>query len=44
MGICSMTQGTQTGHCNNIEGWDEEGDGSEFQEGGDICIPIVDSC
>ena len=26
------------GICINLEGWDGEGDGSEFQKGGDICI------
>ena len=25
--------------CINLEGWDGEGDGREFQKGGDICIP-----
>ena len=28
----------------NLEGWDREGDGREVQEGGDICIPMADSC
>ena len=27
----------------NLEGWDDEGDASEFQKGGDICIPMADS-
>ena len=27
-----------------LEGWDAEGDGKEVQEGGDICIPLSDSC
>ena len=27
-----------------LEGWDVEGDGSEVQEGGDICISMADSC
>ena len=31
------------GLCVNLEGWDGEGDGKEFQNGGDICIPMVDS-
>ena len=26
------------GLCINLEGWDGEGDGREFQKGGDICI------
>ena len=25
----------------NLEGWEGEGDGKEFQEGGDICIPMM---
>ena len=32
------------GLCINLEAWDGEGDGREVQEGGDICIPMVDSC
>ena len=32
------------GLCNNLEGWDGEGDGREVQEGRDICIPVADSC
>ena len=31
-------------HCYNLEGWDGEGDGREVQEGGNICIPMADSC
>ena len=27
------------GLCINLEGWGREGDGREFQKGGDICIP-----
>ena len=30
--------------CINLEGWDGERDGREVQEGGDICIPMADSC
>ena len=29
------------GLCINLEGWDGEGDGREFQQGGDICIPMA---
>ena len=29
------------GFCINLDG---EGDGREVQKGGDICIPIADSC
>ena len=32
------------GLCMNLEGWDREGDGREFQKGGNICIPMADSC
>ena len=43
-----MAQETQTGLCINLEGWDgegdTEGDGREVQKGGDICIPMADSC
>ena len=30
--------------CINLEGWGGEGDGREVQKGGDICIPVADSC
>ena len=32
------------GLCINLEGWDGMRDGKEFQKGGDICIPMTDSC
>ena len=32
------------GLCINLEGWDGEGDGREFQKGGDIWIPMADAC
>ena len=32
------------GLCINLEGWDGEGDGRDIQEGGDIGIPMADSC
>ena len=28
----------------NLEVWDGEGDEKEIQKGGDICIPMADSC
>ena len=34
----------QQGLCINLEAWDGEGDGRMFQKGGDIYIPMVDSC
>ena len=42
MGICYMAQETQTGALCQPRGW--EGDGKEVQKGGDICIPMADSC
>ena len=35
---------TQPGLCNSFEGWGGEGGRRESQEGGDICITMVDSC
>ena len=32
------------GFCINLGGWDGERDGREVQKGGDICIPMADSC
>ena len=32
------------GLCINLEEWDGEGDGREVQEGGNIYIPMADSC
>ena len=32
------------GLCINLEGWNGERDGREVQKGGDICIPMADSC
>ena len=32
------------GLCINLARWDGEGDGREVQKGGDICIPMADSC
>ena len=32
------------GLCINLEGWDGEESGREFQKGRDICIPMADSC
>ena len=39
-----MAQKTQTGAFINLEGWDGEGAGREVLKGGDICIPMADSC
>ena len=32
------------GLCINLELWDGEGDRKEAQKGGNICIPMADSC
>ena len=32
------------GVCIKLEGWGGEGNGREVQKGGDICIPMADSC
>ena len=40
--VCLRT--LKQGLCINIEGWDGERDGREFPKGGDICIPMGDSC
>ena len=43
-GICCMAQETQTGALYQPRGQDGEGDEREAQKGGDICIPMADSC
>ena len=30
--------------CINLKGWAGKRDGREFQKGGDICVPMADSC
>ena len=44
MGICCVTQETQTGALQQAEGWIGKGDGWELWEGGDMGIPMADSC
>ena len=39
-----MAQETQTEACIYLEGWDWKGDGRDVQKGGDICIPMAESC
>ena len=39
-----MTQGAQTGALGQPRGRDGVGGGKKAQEGGDICIPMADSC
>ena len=44
MGIFCMAQETQTGILYQPSGVDGEGAGREVQKGGNICIPVADSC
>ena len=44
MGICCLAQETQTGALYQPRGVGWGGDGREGQKGGDICIPMADSC
>ena len=39
-----MAQEIQTGSLYHPRGVDVQGDGKEAQQGGDICIPMPDSC
>ena len=39
-----MTQGTQTGACNNLQGWERVGSRRKVQEGRDIHTPMINSC
>ena len=32
------------GLCDNLEGWDGEEDGKEVRDGGDMGVPMADSC
>ena len=32
------------GLCIKLDGWDRKANEREVQEGGNICIPMVDSC
>ena len=44
MGICCMAQETQTGALHQPTGVGCGGRGREVQKGGDLCIPMADSC
>ena len=39
-----MSEEVQTGSLYQSRGVNGEGDGREVKKGGDICIPIADSC
>ena len=43
-GETEFGDGDEVGDYIKLEGWDGEGDGKEVKEGGDICIPVADSC
>ena len=38
------TRKLKQGLCINLEGWDGEGNGREAQKGGNVCIPMAESC
>jgi len=44
MAICCMTQGTQTGALYQPKRVRRGGRWEGAQEGGDICIPMTESC
>ena len=44
MGIFYNVRGGHVVLCDNLEGWDGEGDGREVQKGGVICISMAGSC
>ena len=44
MGVHCMSQELKQGLCDNLEGWNGEGNGREMQERGVICIHMADSC
>ena len=44
MEICCMTQGTQMGALRQTEGCDGKADRMEVWEGGDLGVPMADSC
>ena len=46
MGICCVTQGTETQAEGSVTGWGVGwgGDGREAQEGGEMGVPMADSC
>ena len=44
MGICCMAQETQTGALYQSRGVGCGGRWEEVEKGGDLCIPMADSC
>ena len=43
VGICCVIQEAQPRALDNLKVGDREGNGSGVQEGGGMCIPVVDS-
>ena len=43
MGIFCMAKKLKQGLYIYLDGWDGEGEGRGFQNGGDVCIPMADS-
>ena len=44
VGVCCYDAGdTNAVLCDNLEGWDLVRSGREFQEEGDMCMPMADS-
>ena len=41
---CYDAESSNLALCANIEEWDRAGGVREVQEGGDMCIPMTDSC
>ena len=44
MGLLLLRKTVPPRLCDNLEGWDGVGGGKEVQEGGDIRVPMADSC
>ena len=43
-GFAPWLRELKQGLWDSLEGWDGQGEGEEFQEGGDISVPVTDSC
>ena len=44
LSLLYVSRKLKQGLCISLEGQDGDGGGREVQEGGDICIPMADSC
>ena len=43
-GLAVWLRELKQGLCDNLEGWDGEEDGREVREGGNMGVPMADSC